>query len=330
MKTQQILLIAIIIMAPFFVNAQGGVGINTDTPRSTLEINGSLRIDSVQPIKNPKRIAVLSDSNTVDYVSIDSLVKLFSKPDSSDLCDLDGKVITELFFSSPGTYMDNCEQWVGSFFSSSVASLLTYDYNNYSQRRDFYSDWPSVNSCYSRIKIGNNIFVFLYSSSTNQYAVYKYSYGLLSNGGIPIPFSGQTIPLSPLGTVYLFYNGDDFMLTYKAGNSSNQFVVSRYSFNGSSLTYIDDIIFNPPISLSSYGIYSVQKSGNFYYLESIISSNEVSISKYNTDGSYTGTEKRFYVPVANSMNLISIGSTIYIYYNFTAGPTPTIQKLKLF
>ena len=320
----------IMVMAPFFVTAQGMVGINTSNPRSTLEVNGSLRVDSVNPIKNPKRFAVISDSNTLDYISQDSLVKLLSKTDSSDLCDLDGKVIPELFFSSPGTYMNNCNQWIGGFVNSSVPILITYDHINYSQRRDFVSDWLSANTCHSRIKIGNNIFVMLLNWSTNEHRIYRYSYGSLSSGGILTPLTTQTIPTGGSVPVYLFYDGTYFLLTYKAGNSANQFIISRYSFNGTSLIYIDDVVFIPPANLSTYSIHAIQKSGNFYYIESIITPDEVSVSKYNINGSYAGIEKRFYTTVANSLNFISIGSMIYIYYNFTAGPTSTIQKFKLF
>lgn len=330
MKTQQILLIAIIIMAPFFVNAQGGVGINTDTPRSTLEINGSLRIDSVKPIKNPKRIAVLSDSNTVDYVSIDSLIKLFSKPDSSDLCDLDGKSITELFFSTPGIYSDNCNQLVGGTNNTNSSQLLIYDNVSYVQFHDMYLDWSTMAACYSRLKVGSNIFVNLFSGSSEQ-RIYRYTYSSLSSGGTLVPFIGQSIPNPPYTIVRMYYDGTYHLFDYKAGNNSNRWLISRYNFNGSSFVYIDDINFVPPLSLSNFYIYSLQKSlTGFYYLEMYLNANEVSISKYNLDGSYTGEERRIYVTGYNKLNLVSIGGTLYLYYNNNDGSNPIFRKFNLF
>lgn len=329
MKTKHFLMYVIMVMAPFFVTAQGMVGINTSNPRSTLEVNGSLRVDSVNPIKNPKRFAVISDSNTLDYISQDSLVKLLSKPDSSDLCDLDGKSMVELFFSTPGTYMDNCNQLVGSPLNSTSPTLLTFDNINYLQNRDMYLDWLFLAACYSRLKIDSNIFVNLFSGSSEQ-RIYRYKYGLLSSGGTLVSFLGQSIPNPPYTVVHMYYDGSYFLFDYKAGNNSNRWTFSRYNFNGASLLYVNDITFIPPPSLSGFYITSLQKINSFYYLQIYLSSNEVSISKYTSSGVFTGLERRIYTTGYNKLNLVYIGGTLYLYYNNNDGSNPILRKLNLF
>lgn len=317
-------------MTSFFAHGQGAVGIGTSNPRSTLEINGTLRVDSTKPINNPKRIAVLSDSNTVDYISTDSLMKLFSKPDSSDLCDLDGKSMMELFFSTPGLYSDDCEYLVGGPLTTSSPIIMTYDEVNYLQSRDIYLDWSGVVGCYNRVKIGSNIFTNIFGFPNAQ-RIYRYSYGNFSTGGTLVSLVGQTIPIPPLTLINLYYDGVYFLFDYKAGNSTNQLIVSRYSFNGTSFIYINDITFVPPPALSGYFFNSLQKASNgFYYLQMYISSNEFSISKYNTNGTYAGQEKRMYVTGYNKINMISIGGIIYLYYNNNDGSSPTFRKMTLF
>lgn len=330
MKTHQFFVVMIMmVITPIFAQT-GTVGINTSNPRSTLEINGTLRIDSAYPIIHPKKFVVFSDSNTVDYIAFDSLQKQLSQPDPSDPCDLDGKVIPELYFSSPGTYMDDCDHWVGGPYNISSLLLITHDPENYTARRDLFLDWSIANACYNRIKIGSDIFVFLYNNIVKEYRVYHYIYGSLSSGGTLITLTGQIIPINPTGIPRLFYDGMYFLVTYKAGNASNQFIVSRYTFNGTSLVYIDDITFTPPALLATYTIYSLQKEGNFYYAQMTINPNETSISKYNNDGSYAGIEKRLYTVGSNNIHLVNIGSKLYLYYTFGGGPTLSFRKLNPF
>jgi len=330
MKTTPFLMIVIVVMASFFAHGQGAVGIGTSNPRSTLEINGTLRVDSTKPINNPKRIAVLSDSNTVDYISTDSLMKLFSKPDSSDLCDLDGKSMMELFFSTPGLYSDDCEYLVGGPLNINGPKIITYDPINFFQFRDVYLDWISAASCYNRLKVGSNILVNLFALAGEQ-RFYKYTYGLLSAGGTLMTFIGQSMPASPVGLIRVYYDGSYFLFDYKTGNSSNQFTMSRYNLSGTSFIYVDDITFIPPAALSGYFFNSLQKASNgFYYLQIYLSSSELSITKYNPDGTYTGQDKRMYVTGFNKINMISIGGIIYLYYNNNDGSSPTFRKMTLF
>ena len=95
------------------------------------------------------------------------------------------------------------------------------------------------------------------------------------------------------------------------------------------MLYVDDIIFAvPPVLGSNFS--TLQKGGNgFYYMLIPINSAEISISKYNPDGSYTGKEKRIYAMGFNSVNMISIGGTIYLYYN-SSGNSPVFRKMNLF
>jgi hypothetical protein len=289
----------------------------------------SLKLDSIPTYLKPKYFLAFDDSERiVGKYSLDSLKELLKKDDTLLDCDLDGKIITETFFWTVPTYIDQCGYWIGSTANSGLR-LVTYDTLNFMQTRSVLTDWLDASTCHGRVKMGSNLLVNIKAATTSEQRIYWYPYGSLTNTtGTMISFTGQTIPVSPANISKMFYDGQYFLFSYKAGNNTNELTFSKYTFNGSSLLYVGDITFSPPASLNSLPFKSLTKGLNgFYYIQLNINSTEASISKYDSSGNYTGSEIR--IPMdGHTTSLISIGGTIYIYYNSV--DLHTTKKLRLF
>lgn len=336
MKKKNILVIGIILILILFNQqtfAQSGrSGLGTATPRAKFEINGDLMVDTMKTptLKDSFVVITGQDTTPLKKEGRTDFQYQFGIKDPIDPCNLDGKVMMEAFLTMIPTYIDDCTYLFGSPIGSSGIRLLTYDKSNWMQSRSVLTDWADALACYGRVKVGSNLLVNIKATSTSEQRIYLYPYGSLTNtAGTVVPFIGQSIPLSPTNITRMFYDGQYFLFSYQAGNGNNELIFSKYTFDGTSLTYVNDVTFSPPVSLSGSTFNSLVKgSNNFYYLQFAISGSEISITKYDSSGSYTGLGKSFPATGISTVNMTCIGGNIFMYYNNSNAPT--VKKMILF
>jgi hypothetical protein len=110
-----------------FSQSSGQVGINTDTPTETLDVNGKIRIRDVSLASTPRWILLANDSGVINRFSYDSLMSTVSKS-AQDVSYVSGDTIHTGDVVAMG---DACE-WCSNHFSScSFWSANWVDYNNY-------------------------------------------------------------------------------------------------------------------------------------------------------------------------------------------------------
>jgi hypothetical protein len=173
------------------------------------------------------------------------------------------------------------------------SSLISGGY----QTRNVTSDWASANSILAACLVGDFLYVLILQTST-AYRVYRYSKTNLSAGGTLMTFSGQSLAFNN-NTQEFTSNGTDFFFNNKAGNSSNTYVVSRYTLSGTTFTYVSDITCGSTANdVAQFA--QVDSSNNIYGYNS--STREVKLFNssgtlqrtYNALPTYTGNVITFY------------------------------------
>ncbi len=247
MKTKHIVLTIITLVMPFFSNAQM-VGIGTSNPRSTLEINGSVRIDSVKPITNPKRIAVLSDSNTVDYIPADTLKKIFSQNSDQvkDMIPLGMNGFGTGSYNPLKSYFRNTDSVITSYNGSNGVLVVQVKGKN-PQTKDVLVDFPAAlsgdNKISSGIVLGTNLYLMIHNIQTGVRKLARYNALNISAAPTVMTFSGSTVLIngpasSSTPEVVMSYDGTYFYFNNDCGNSTNDNIIAKYSLSGTTLNYI--------------------------------------------------------------------------------------------
>lgn len=138
------------------------------------------------------------------------------------------------------------------------------------------SDWASANETQSFIVTSIYTYALLKDASNN-YRVYRYNSSDISTGGTLMTISGQAFSTSGSSEMKMSYDGTSFYFTHKAGNSSNSWVISKYSLSGTTLTYVSDT------SIGSTALVDIvlDTSGNYYALRTAVSRK---IAKYDSSG----------------------------------------------
>jgi hypothetical protein len=114
-----------------------------------------------------------------------------------------------------------------------------------SQSRNVTSDWATANNGINSVTSPDGVYLFLMIRDTvpTVCRVYRYTLANLSAGGTLCTFSGQTLGTS--GTVgnhsFTTDGAGNYYFNYKAGNSANSYVVSKYTLSGTTFTYVSDI-----------------------------------------------------------------------------------------
>lgn len=251
MKTKTFLLTIACMAMLFFMKAQNGVGINTDTPRSTLHVNGTFRADSIKPITNPKKIAVLSDSNTLDYVSTDTLQKIINQH-ADQVKDIIPLGMNNFASSSyppvKSFYRDNDSVLVKYGATLGLLSVLIKNKNP--QIKDFLIDFPATatndNQISSAVCVKGFLYIMTHNIQTGVRKLIRYNILNILNPPTIINFSGGIILVNgPTGSstseVVMSYDGTYFYFNHNCGNSANDNIVAKYSLLGTTLTYISSV-----------------------------------------------------------------------------------------
>lgn len=115
--------------------------------------------------------------------------------------------------------------------------------------------------------------------------------------------SGQAFTTTGGGNVGMSCDGTNFWFNNKAGNSANDYVISKYTLSGTTLTYVSDVTCGSAAgSMTNFGISAV---GNFYG----VSSSDSKLRKFNSSGTIQYTTTATYSNIAGIYNF---GDNFYI------------------
>ncbi len=245
MKTNTFVMVTIMTIVPFFINAQ--TGINTMTPKSTLEVNGTLRVDSTNHIPNPKKITVFSDSNTLDYLYTDTLIKKITD-------DINTKNAPDMipwnrntYFGSGGGYpfnnyyRDNDSVMLGLQRPNS-GILFVFIKNRTPRIRDITSDFGVVTysdiEISSAVVIGGYLYVLGVTNSGNR-RINRYDLNNLSAAPVVMTFSGAKVLTNSSGEISMTCDGYYFYFTHESGiNMTTDNVITKYEMFGTNFSYV--------------------------------------------------------------------------------------------
>ena len=208
-----------------------------------------------------------------------------------------------------------------SQFGRGVIQGTTVNYVNITvtggpQQRVITSDWASASTCNSIITLGAYVYM-LFVDASNNYRVYRYAYNAVSSGGTLMTISGQSFATTGGANVNMMTDGTYFYFNYKGGNSANDYVISKYSLSGTTLTYVSDITCGAAANVAQR-ILQVDSSTNIY----VMSTTDNIIRKHNSSGTLQATSIAY-----NNANLTNtnycLGTAVYIGYN-----TPTANRPK--
>lgn len=251
MKTKLFLLITACVAMLHLTNANDGVGINTSDPRSTLHVNGTFRADSTKPINNPKKIAVLTDSNTLDYILTDTLQKVINQhaDQVKDIIPLGMNNFTSSSYPPVKSfYRDNDSVLVK--YSASAGTLVILIKGKNPQVKDFLTDFPSViandNQISSAVYTKGFLYIMVHNIQTGVRKLARYNAYNIFSPPVIIGFGGSTVLVngstgSSTPEVVMSYDGTYFYFNHNCGNSTNDNMIAKFTLSGTTLTYVSSI-----------------------------------------------------------------------------------------
>ena len=161
--------------------------------------------------------------------------------------------------------------------------------------------------------VGDYMYIVLENSATapDTFRIYRYDKSNITATGTLMSFSGATVLETTDDSLQMASDGTNFYFSFQAGNSSNQYVIAKYTLSGTTLAFDSTITLSDSATFNQNFV--VDSVGNIYTI------NSGSVKKYNASGilQYTseGTSYR---------NLVSLSGTIY------AGDNDTKTFTKLF
>lgn len=114
-------------------------------------------------------------------------------------------------------------------------------------RIDTLDTWADVNSISNGVVIkGNYLYILLEDSlaGLDEWRLYRYDLTDLSTPATQMTFSGSTVLEPTESQMKMFFNGTYFYFTHEAGNSAFEYVIARFTFSGTVLTYDSSITFS--------------------------------------------------------------------------------------
>lgn len=171
------------------------------------------------------------------------------------------------------------------------------------QKRTFTTDWASAAESTSIVLLGAYVYLFLRDGSNN-YRVYRYDRTNLSSGGTLMTISGQSFSTTGGTDVRMCSDGTAFYFNYKAGNSANDYIISKYTLSGTTLTYSSDITCGASSGVMSS--FQVDLSGNIFAEKN----SDKTYRKYNSSGTLQTTSSA--LNDVSASRLSRIGLSFYV------------------
>lgn len=184
-------------------------------------------------------------------------------------------------------------------------NLYVHIPNEIDQYRDIRNDWASAGGLSSYIIVNGKLYILVNSSTTHR--IYMYDLYNINSGGTLVTLTGQALGTST-SSAAMTSDGTNVYLTHNANNSTNDYVIAKYSMtNSSTFAYQSSITCSAPngvrrlLATSSGKLFLFSNTGSVIYV--INSSNGNSITTYNN-----------YI-INNTTRLLNWNDHIYIDYS---------------
>lgn len=300
MKQKLLILIVALLLLLLHTHSQN-VGIGTANPTANFHSVGSVRFQGIPTITSPSDsfVLVTDTSGAIKKIGRTAFLGIFSstpsmpqqsveKPDMlpSGLNGFGGSnIIIPLM-----TYRDSSEYQILSLTSNQPLIVVAPPSANITTR-DPSLDWSGalyISAQYSRhvVILGNYFYITMYNSNTGEKRVYRYQKDNISAGGVLMTFTGLSLGNSLMGGQQMTSDGVYFYFPYNAGNSSNDYIIAKYSISGTTFTYQGSITCGN--TNGNFRSFFVNK--NFIYG---FSGNDQKFRKFNMSGSLIATTIQF-------------------------------------
>lgn len=204
-------------------------------------------------------------------------------------------------------YYDTTDGFVYS--TGQDTNTINFQYGTVApQIRLITSDWATAEYVKSAVVIGAYLYLYL-MDDTVAVRVYRYDKTNLAAGGTLMTISGQAFAWNNDAQI-MSSDGTSFYFNYKAGNSANDYVISKYSLSGTTLTYVSDITCGSTGG-NAARIVAIDSSTNLWLWKT-----DGTIRKYNSSGTLQSTSNDYFTGING---FFTWGSIIYGTYNHTNG-----------
>lgn len=153
----------------------------------------------------------------------------------------------------------NCD--VASILNTSSTTIYLQYGTVPLQGRQTTTDWASSAAITSAVILGSYLYVMLRDSSNN-YRLYRYDKSNLAGGGTLMTIATQAFATTGGADVRITTDGTNMYFNFKAGNSANSYVISKYTLSGTTITYSSDITCGS--TAGSFTGVQADTSGNLY------------------------------------------------------------------
>ena len=164
------------------------------------------------------------------------------------------------------------------------------------------STWTDADLANGGWVVSNN---FIYGmledigTSPDTFRVYRYPISSITDAGTLMTFAGATVLAQSDETLGMTSDGTNFYFSYEAGNSSNEYVIAKYTLSGTTLTYSSSITLSDSADFSGFAINGT--TGDIYTLNSNV------MKRYNASGVLQETSAAF----AGQGTLLNFQQTLY-------------------
>ncbi len=157
------------------------------------------------------------------------------------------------------------------------------------QERDFSFDDPLASDMEGYVNL-NGFFYVCLSTTTPGNIVLRFASNNLAGGGTLMTISGQSLAQTG-GPIRMTSDGTNFYFNYKAGNSANAYIISKYTLSGTTLTYDSDITLDD-VTDPTIG-FAVLANGHIFTQRSGI------VTEYNATGTTITSKSNYNNILAN-------------------------------
>jgi len=237
--------------------------------------------------------------------NISFITQTTSAPTTVSLARLNG--VTYATYSDSTAYV----KLNGATLGVEAGSTIGYE------ERATTSDWASASVLTSAVILGGFVYVMIRDASNN-YRVYRYTQTNLAAGGTLMTIATQAFSTTGGTDVGMFCDGTNFYFNYQAGNSANDYILSKYTLSGTTLTHSSNITCGS--TANSLRRVVVDLSGNIY----AGSTADNKIRKFNSAGTLQTTSTTGY----NGNLLMNYSNNYYMLINIT-GSIYNMEKITL-
>lgn len=180
------------------------------------------------------------------------------------------------------------------------------------QSRLITSDWAAATGVMSVVVLGAYLYALLIDSNgagADVYRVYRYDRTNLAGGGTLMTFSGAFVLTTPAGSpsIRMTTDGTNFFFTYKAGNSTNDYDIAKYTISGTAYTYVSTTAFGS--TAGRFSAFAGRTNGDFIAYASQV------FRRYNSSGTLQATGQT--LASTNNQGGLSYYNDYFLYTHFS-------------